>query len=228
MSTQNTVLRWIGKERKQWWWKTRRSLSLLRAEEEHPSLPLQPAMAQNYLETPARRIPRENHHGKDCCGVPWLKMSSPQATAGPSETIVSDSQQFRSQGLENPHGNAQRGRQASGIHIEHPWPEIAAKHTTPEPILPTGLCTLTNSSLQETKILRQNLCKSIKLERWAGRGQKGRNNQQLHAQMSDPVIPLPGICAINTLLCERKDGCSLQQCLVRMSYVQIVWTTRSQ
>lgn len=92
----------------------------LHVEEEHPSLPLQSAMGQNYLETPAHRIPRESHHGKDLCGFSWLQMSSPQATVGLLEATVSDPQQFGPQSLETPCGNVQRGRQASGPHIKHP------------------------------------------------------------------------------------------------------------
>lgn len=88
---------------------------------------------------------------------------------------------------------------------------------------PLALCTLTNSSLQETKIPRQKEFIQINRARKMSRKRtKGQRQSTINTQTSDPVIPLLGICANKHAPCEHKDGRSLQQRFVTVSYIRIV------
>lgn len=199
---------------------------LLRRKSAPPFLCRQQWARPTWRPLPAE-FPERTTAGRTFVESPGLKWAPPhpEATARPSEATVSNLQQFRSQGVETP---CERTTWGTRFRHPHQAPLTRGRHEThnswthpshgPYAPLPPPV------SRRPRFLDRKNLYQSIRLERWAGRRQKGRNKQQLHAQTSDPAIPLRGICAINTLLCEHKDGCSLQHCLVTMSYVRRVWT----
>lgn len=131
-----------------------------------------PAALRILKREPPWEGPLRSHLGRPSPAAAPNDLSQTKASLSQAESPTH--QQFRFQSLETPHVIVQDWGQAWGTHIKHPWPRAATKHPGPKPIFALALCILTNSSLQETKITRH---KAIRLERWAEKGQRGKNNQ---------------------------------------------------